>query len=262
MTEAPSILAAALQLPISMDPERNAAIIEALVAPLPPHTFVVAPEGALSGYLPEPDFVSAIDQTASQRAIERVRSLCQSKTLHMVIGACRASDQGWFNSSIYFSPDGRSARYDKINLATSERGTFQAGHTLPVFDTHIDQTPLRFGIQMCREIRYPEQWRVLAEQGAGLIAYVNNAIASASGDAVWRAHMISRAAELQRYVIGANNMDARQTCPTMIVAPSGEILSEVPNGQMGAAVARLPLDRVTNWVLDQARRDVVWVRPA
>lgn len=242
-----------------MDVSRNVAALESLLEPLPTETFAVAPEGALSGYLPNPGFVAAIDIDATNDAIERMALLCQSKRIHLVAGACIDEAGAWRNSSFYFGPDGARFRYDKINLAQSERGTFTPGRCLPVFDIDIAGAPLRIGIQMCREIRYPEQWRALASQGAQIIAYVNNAIGSATGDAVWRAHMISRAAEIQRFVIGANNAAPDQTCPTMIVSPTGEVLAAVTAGAAGVAAASLSLADTSDWVLSQAREDLVRV---
>ena len=113
---------------------------------------------------------------------------------------------------------------------------------------------------MCREIRYPEQWRALATQGAQIIAYPNNAIGSKTGDALWRAHLISRAAETQRFILGANNAAPDQTCPTMIAAPSGAILAEAAIGTEATATTSLQLGDVSDWVLSQAREDVVAVK--
>jgi predicted amidohydrolase len=112
---------------------------------------------------------------------------------------------------------------------------------------------------MCREIRYPEQWRALANQGAQVFAYVNNAVGSKNGDALWRAHLISRAAETQRFVIGANNAAQDQTCPTMIVSASGEPLAVLPLGDESAAIASVDMSLVSDWVVSQARDDVVSV---
>ncbi len=112
---------------------------------------------------------------------------------------------------------------------------------------------------MCREIRYPEQWRALASQGAQIIAYVKNAIGSENGDALWRAHLISRAAETRRFVIGANNATRDQTCPTMIATPSGEPLAVLPLGDDAAATASVDVGLVSDWVLNQTRDDVVSV---
>jgi predicted amidohydrolase len=255
----PSISAAVLQLRVTMDIAANMAALERLLAQLPPHTLAVAPEGVLSGYLPEPNFVTRIDQAATQAAIERAAQVCRDKQIHLIAGACIHDSDAWRNASLYFGPRGERHRYDKINLAQSERGTFTPGDTLPVFDIEIADTPVRLGIQMCREIRYPEQWRALAAQGAQIIAYPNNAIGSKTGDALWRAHLISRAAETQRFILGANNAAADQTCPTMIVAPSGATLAEAPLGAEARATAQLQLNDVSDWVLSQARDDVVTV---
>lgn len=254
---AATIFAGVLQFPVTMDIAANLAALERLMGPLPLHTLAVAPEAALSGYLPQSGFVTRIDQAATRQALDHIAALCQSRSLHLVAGACISEDGLWRNASFYFGPRGERLRYDKINLAHSERGDFAPGSKLPVFDIEIEGQPIRIGIQMCREIRYPEQWRALATQGAHIIAFMNNAIGSKTGDAVWRAHMISRAAETQRFILGANNAAPDQTCPSMIVAPSGAILAEVAIGAEASATAALKLQEVSNWVISQARGDVV-----
>jgi predicted amidohydrolase len=141
----------------------------------------------------------------------------------------------------------------KVSAAHSLQGP------LPVFHVTVAGPPLRLGIQMCREIRYPEQWRVLAAQGAQVFAYVNNAVGGKIGDALWRAHLVSRAGETQRFIVGANNAAPDQTCPTIIIAPTGEPLSTLPLGTEAAAIASLDLGLVSDSVLSQVRDDVVGV---
>lgn len=260
MTE--RLTAAVLQFRVGMDIGRNLARLMKGIEELKPGTFAVAPEGALSGYAPRPGFVHELDHAAIEQAIETVRSRVAEKGIHLVAGACIRDGALWRNAGFYFGPDGREERYDKINLAVSERPDFSPGDSLQVFRIMNRGMPLSVGIQMCREIRYPEQWRMLARDGAQLIAYVNNAVGSEDGDQVWRAHMVSRAAETQRFVLGANNAAADQKCPSMIVSPSGAILAEVENGAEGIAEAALNLGEVSNWILDQAREDVVSVGPA
>lgn len=251
--------AAILQFPVLMDLDRNLAALERLLADLPPGTLAVAPEGALSGYSPSPEVVNHLDPAATSKAIAHTRAMADRLGVHLVAGACVFETGLWRNRTYYFAPGAAPLHYDKINLATSERGVFTPGDALPVFDVQIGGRPVRLGLQMCREIRYPEQWRILAEKGAHIIAYVNNAVGSSSGDAVWRAHVVSRAAETQRFVIGANNAAEDQTCPSIIAAPSGQVLAEIRGAATERAVAELDLDQVTNWVLDQARTDVVEV---
>ncbi|MBR9836248.1 MAG: hypothetical protein GYB42_13955 [Alphaproteobacteria bacterium] len=45
----------------------------------------------------------------------------------------------------------------------------------------------------------------------------------------------------------------------MIVDPRGVVLAELAIGETGLAEATLNLEDVSNWVLDQARRDIVTV---
>jgi predicted amidohydrolase len=242
-----------------MDVGANVRDLEAAVAGLTPQTLVVAPEGLLSGYLPVPGFVTELDETITTQALEHARTLAAKAGVHLVAGACVKIEGAWRNSSFYFGPDGRSFRYDKINLARSERGDFIPGNTLPVFDVQWEGRPVRLGVQMCREIRYPEQWRWLAMQGAQIIAYVNNAVGSSDGCDLWRAYVVSRAAETQRFVIGANNAAPDQTCPTLVVAPTGRVIAEAPIGETTTAAARIELSEVSDWVISQARDDVVAV---
>lgn len=250
---------AAVQCPIRMDVDSNLRELEAAVATLAPQTLAVAPEGLLSGYLPEPGFIAKLDDTITARAIERARALAVRARIHLIVGGCVRIDGTWRNSSFYFGPDGLSWRYDKINLAQSERGDFTPGNSLPVFDLKVNGTSVRLGVQMCREIRYPEQWRWLAKQGAQVIAYVNNAIGSAHGYEVWRSHVISRAGETQRFVVGANNAALDQTCTTLIVGPSGRVLAEAQVGEAATVTAEIELSEVSDWVISQARDDVVTV---
>ena len=253
------ITGAALQFPVTMDVTENMRVMTSLLQDLPNDCLAVTPEGALSGYLPETNLVDRLDAQITADAIEEAKAIATKRNILLVFGACISTAGVWTNSSFLFDPAGGVQRYDKINLAHSEQGAFEPGNSLPVFDIEIDGAAFGLGIQMCREIRYPEQWRILAEKGAQIIAYPNNAIGSKKGDALWRAHLVSRAAETQRFVIGANNAAEDQTCPTAIVSPQGDIIAEVATGATGVAVAPMPLGDVSNWVLDQARRDVVRV---
>jgi predicted amidohydrolase len=254
------VRAAVIQFPVTMDIAANLGSLSTALEALDSGTFAVAPEGALSGYLPEPGFVTAIDQDHFRRGLEAIRALTVRRGLHLVVGACLDTEEGWRNAALYLGPKGELRRYDKINLAQSERGTFRPGDHLPVFALEYEGERLCLGIQMCREIRYPEQWRVLATRGAQVIVHVNNAVGSPDGFEVWRSHLISRAAETQRFVLSANNAGPDQLCPSVIVAPSGKVLAQIDPGAEATALGTLALAENSDWVLNQARSDVVAVR--
>ncbi|WP_091741336.1 hypothetical protein [Phenylobacterium immobile] len=116
------MLLAAAQLPVRMDVTANLRDLSAAIVGLPPHTFVVAPEGALSGYLPEAGLTGRLDDTRTWRAIEEACRLVAEAQLHLVVGACVKVDSVWRNSAFYMGPAGELQRYDKINLAMSPRG--------------------------------------------------------------------------------------------------------------------------------------------
>jgi predicted amidohydrolase len=250
---------AAIQMPVLMDVAANLQHLEAAVISLRPGTLAVAPEGCLSGYLPEPGMVRHLRGSVTANAIEAAHDVAKQAGVHLIAGACVEIDGAWRNASYYLGPSGERWRYDKINLATSERGDFTPGDKLPVLDLLVDGLNIRVGVQMCREIRYPEQWRHLARQGAQIIAYVNNAIGNAAGPTLWRAHVVSRAAENQRFVVGANNAAVDQGCTSLVVAPSGKVLAEAKVGAVAITMADIDLAEVSDSIIDQARTDVVSV---
>ncbi|MEU4558670.1 carbon-nitrogen hydrolase family protein [Actinoplanes sp. NPDC023936] len=114
-------------------------------------------------------------------------------------------------------------------------------------------------VQLCREIRFPEQWQHLAAAGAQAFVYLTNAANVREVPGVWRSHLISRAAENQRFVVSSNVAHPDQHCPSMVVSPRGEVLGELPPG--GAGVLRLTVDLADagDWYLGQRRTDVVSV---
>jgi predicted amidohydrolase len=168
-------------------------------------------------------------------------------------GSLLPAGDSWCNAGIYLSPTGGRQIYRKINLAMNERGPLLPGDELPV----LDAGGLAVGVQLCREIRFPEQWQSLAERGAQLFVYLTNAANRREPAGVWRSHLISRAAENQRFLAAANIAHPDQHCPTMLVSPRGEVLAELPPGRPG--LLRHPIDPSTtaSWYLDQRRQDVL-----
>ena len=58
-----------------------------------------------------------------------------------------------------------------------------------------------------------------------------------------RSHLISRAAENQRFLLAANVADLDQHCPTMAISPRGEVHGELAPGATGVLRVTLDLDR-------------------
>jgi predicted amidohydrolase len=218
---------------------------------------VVFPEGSVSGYADDLSFLDGVDLEAVAGALERLQAEAMQRGVHIWAGACRREEGQWSNQGLGFAPGGERHVYRKINLATHERGRFAAGDALPVFDLAIGGETVRIGVQLCRELRFPEQWRYLARRGAQVILHLNNAIGGNFELPVWRSHLVSRAAENQRFVVSVNNAASVQKCPSLAVAPNGLVLGELVSGQLGLVRVGLDLGLVSDWYLGQSREDVV-----
>ncbi len=247
------------QFPITLDIQANCAAITALLDHAQPHDLVVLPEGALSGYDENPAFLTQIDHAQLSDSLAYLRAEVDARRIHLFFGSCLPEANQWFNAGLYYGPGGAEFVYHKVNLATAERGHFTAGATLPVFDVTLPERTVCVGMQLCREIRYPEQWRVLAQQGAEVLVYLTNAVGNADDAPIWRSHLISRAAENQRFVLAANNAGPAQKCPSMAITPQGRVLWEVLDAGVQWARVTLDLAQTSTWYLDQARTGIVQV---
>ncbi|MGE0044685.1 MAG: carbon-nitrogen hydrolase family protein [Hyphomonadaceae bacterium] len=251
-----TILAAYVQHPVSLDIATNEAVLKRLIDRCPDNSLVVTPEGAISGYAPQSDFLARIDHAALDGAIERLHAHAAKRGQLLLLGACVRRDGLWRNATFVCEPNGARGEYWKVNLAHLERRDFTPGDALPIWDVSLGGVAFKLAVQMCREIRHPEQWRHLAANGAEVFGFLNNAIGDARVAPVWRSHLISRAAETQRFIVGANAAASEQNCPSILIAPDGAVLHETMSPGETFAIAELDLTKVSTWVLDQSRRDL------
>jgi predicted amidohydrolase len=249
------------QLPISWDVDRNREQISSLLREQTrAGDLVVLPEAALSGYDDELSGLDDLDLARLAAATAAVGELARGQGIHLLCGSLQFERGTWRNVAIYFAPDGRRWTYQKVNLAGHERGRLAAGSELPLLRIAGGPASVAVGVQLCREIRYPEQWHVLARNGAQLMAYLTYAANRREAHGVWRAHLVSRAAETQRFVLAANVAHPDQHCPSVIISPRGEVLAEAAIGEPAALRLELNLDEVADRYLSQQRSDVVSIR--
>jgi predicted amidohydrolase len=219
---------------------------------------VVLPEGMLSGYDEDLTPLDGLDPAAVHHAVAQVARLAAGKHVHVFCGSLLPQPGGWCNAGLFFPADGgRHQIYRKINLAMNERGRLNPGDQLSTIDIPQPAGTATAGVQLCREIRFPEQWQHLAATGARLFVYLTNAANTREPENVWRSHLISRAAENQRFLASANIAHPDQHCPSMIVSPRGEVLGELPAGQHGVLRQVIDLEEAGSWYLGQRRQDVL-----
>lgn len=247
----------AAQFPITFNIRHNLQEILSFVQQARRDELIVLPEGALSGYAEDSTFLNQLDVNELEAAIQVLTEEVYQKQVHLIVGSCLLEDGAWWNAGIYFSPQRTRSVYRKINLAVHERARFSAGSDLPVFPIQCKGSRVNIGIQLCREIRFPEQWRTLTMQGADLLVYLTNATNPQADLSVWRSHLISRAAENQRFLISANAAHPHQHCPTCIITPNGQVLHEILSPHKAMLHHTIDLTQNSNWYLSQRRSDIV-----
>jgi nitrilase len=156
-------------------------------------------------------------------------------------------------ASLVYGPDGaRIGRYDKIHLfdvnvpdaAESHRESagMVPGRTVTVFDTPVG----RLGVAVCYDLRFPELFRRMSQQGAEIFA-LPAAFTVPTGKAHWDLLNRARAVEnLCHLVVAAQvgqHENGRETYGhSMVVDCWGGIVDMLADGE-GAAVGEIDLER-------------------
>jgi nitrilase len=157
------------------------------------------------------------------------------------------------NSCLVFAPDGTpAARYDKIHLFAFDNGRerYDEGRTLCAGDpvpTVVQCGPLRVGLSICYDLRFPELYRGLMSPPCDLLC-VPAAFTYTTGQAHWELLLRARAVENQCYVIaaaqGGTHENGRRTWGhSLVVDPWGEVLAVQAEGE-GVVMAEVDLARI------------------
>jgi deaminated glutathione amidase len=155
-------------------------------------------------------------------------------------------------ASLVYGPDGRLGRYDKVHLfdvdvpATGERHResdgMAPGHNVGVFDTPAG----RIGVAVCYDLRFPELFRRMMEQGADYFV-VSAAFTVPTGEAHWDLLLRTRAVENLCHLVasaqvGEHENGRRTYGNSLIVDCWGKVLDRAAAGE-GFAIAELDLQR-------------------
>ena len=156
------------------------------------------------------------------------------------------------NRSVVVAPDGRFvAHYDKLHLFAFDNGreSYDEGRTLRAGErpVAVQCGPLRVGLSICYDLRFPELYRALMQPPCDLLV-VPAAFTHTTGQAHWEILLRARAVENQCYVLaaaqGGTHGNGRRTWGrSMIVDPWGEVLAVRDEGE-GVVVADVDPARI------------------
>jgi predicted amidohydrolase len=216
-------------------------------------------EGARLIVLPEtwnfmggPSQVLAGAETLSGPSLELARTWARTFGITVVAGSIGERVPGRErvrNTSAVIGPAGEiSAIYRKLHLfdvdiggrSYRESDTTEPGEEICVAEVG----PLRLGMSVCYDLRFPELYRRLVELGATAVA-VPSAFTARTGRDHWEVLLRARAIEDQVFVLAADQTgghpDGSESYGhSMILGPWGEVLAAAPAGE-GIAVADLDL---------------------
>ena len=157
------------------------------------------------------------------------------------------------NTSVVVGEDGSIlAKYRKIHLFDVEVGdgqtyTESAAVTPGEGPVAVDVPPVRVGLSVCYDLRFPELYRRLVDLGATVLT-VPAAFTMVTGKDHWHVLLRARAIESQAYVIAAaqwgKHPKGRQTFgKSLIVDPWGDVIAQASEG-VGIVVTDVDAERV------------------
>ncbi len=174
--------------------------------------------------------------------IDKMCSLAASQDIHLHIGSYLELDgENVYNTGVVVDPDGQIiATYRKIHLFDVE---------VPGGRTYLESSTItggcdtvtfaigkfNFGMTTCYDLRFPELYRRLVQQGANVLL-VPAAFTMETGRDHWELLLRARAVENLSWVIGINQWG---TSPpnhnsygrSMVVDPWGTVVAKAPDGE-------------------------------
>lgn len=262
MSESDSVLAGVIQMTSTADVEANMATVRALVreAAARGAQVVVVPEcfsylGPEAGKL---DIAEPLEGDADGPILAACRGIAREAGTDVVYGGFWErghSPAKVRNACVYMRADGSIAEvYRKIHLFDVDLpdGTklLESETVEPGEEARVAEAPFgTLGLSVCYDLRFPELYRELVDQGAIALA-VPAAFTLTTGKDHWHVLLRARAVEQQCYVLAAaqtgHHYGKRWSYGhAMIVDPWGTVTAQCGEG-LGVAVAPVDPARVAS----------------
>ena len=186
---------------------------------------VVIPELWSTGYVfsSRGEVAALAEDAAKGPTAQRLTAAARREKRHYIAGFAERARGRFYNSAMLVGPSGVRAVYRKLHLFERERTWFSPGN-LPLAVHRVG--PARVGILICFDWRFPEASRVLALQGADLIAHPSNLVFPNAQEA-----MRVRALENRVFTVTANRTGTERR-PGGTVPFTGRSQGVDPDGQV------------------------------
>ena len=208
------------------DPEWNRArLTQALRAA--PLDLLVCPELATTGYLflDRRELAALSEPVPAGPTCTGLAAVVRETGRSIVFGIAERDGERIYNAAVLLSPDGGAVCYRKAHLFDTETEVFDRAGASP---RHGMVADARVGLMVCFDWRFPEMARLLALEGADLIAHPANLVHPYCQDA-----MITRSLENRVFTVTASRTGSESVSGvaldfagrSQIVSPRGERLA-------------------------------------
>lgn len=231
------------------DPDQNLAVIASLAAQARERgaSVVVVPEYA--SYFRKDMGQDWVDnaQTLDGPFVGVLEALADELGLHIVAGLVESAERNRFsNTTVAVAPaDGVVATYRKIHLYDAF-GAKESDWVVPgpVAEPELFEVDgVRFGLQACYDVRFPEVTRCLADAGADVVCLPAEWVRGPLKEHHWRTLVTARALENTLYVAAAGRTPPIGVGNSMVVDPMGVTLAGLGEEQ-GVAVSWVSTERI------------------
>ncbi|MGD8880240.1 MAG: nitrilase-related carbon-nitrogen hydrolase [Desulfobacterales bacterium] len=205
------------------------------------------PEMNVTGYSTL-NAIKGFAETVPGAISQSVLAMARKFKMAILYGLAEADADGRvFASHLVVTPEGLAGTYRKIHIAPPEINVFSAGNTIPSFEIK----GVKFGIQLCYDVHFPELSTHMATQGADVIFMPH---ASPRGTPTekfnsWMRHLPARAFDNSLYVVACNQTGDNQAgldFPglAVILDPAGRIVGKDIDGKENIIIADLKAEKL------------------
>ncbi|MBT7610201.1 MAG: hypothetical protein HN576_10620 [Bacteriovoracaceae bacterium] len=194
-----------------------------------------------NGIEPSPYIINGKDEH-----FKNIEALATDFGLYILGGTSAAYGIGGVRNRCYnFDPNGRDlGSYDKIHLfscdITNSQGEKKVINEADIYNPGdetkiIEAGPLKIGLGICFDLRYPEMYREYGKKEVNVIT-ISSAFTIPTGKAHWHVLIRARAIENQCYAIaaaqwGKNNEKISTYGHSLIVDPWGKVIVDAGEGE-------------------------------
>ncbi len=203
------------------------------------------PELNVTGYSTKPEIESCADSIPGPIS-QRLVKMAHENQIVILAGMAEKDKKGSiFASHLVVTPEDIPGTYRKIHIAPPERSIFSPGNSIPLFEIK----GVKFGIQLCYDVHFPELSTRMAVDGADIIFMPHASPRGTPREKLnsWTRHLRARAFDNGIFIVACNQIGDNQKgldFPgiAMVIGPSGDVLKDNISGKEAMIVADLKAD--------------------